>query len=112
MTKKILLTCLLLINGMILFAQKATDDLSGKYKTPQGKTIIISKSGNGFIGQSEDKKLTILKDIQYKKNKWTGTIIKPADGTTADCDLVLKGKDLQITAHKGIFSKKLTWVKE
>lgn len=42
-----------LFASLITFAQKSTDDFSGTWKTNEGKTVVISKTANGFIGEGK-----------------------------------------------------------
>lgn len=112
MKKKIVITGVCLFAALMSFAQKDTDDFSGKWKTPEGKIIVITKQGSGFIGMTEDKTKTVLKDVTFNDGKWRGSIIKPDDGTTVNCELTREGSNLNVVAKKGMFSKKLTWIKQ
>lgn len=111
MKKKSIVTFLLLLSIGCAFAQSETDDFSGKWKTPDGIIVEIFKAANAFTGITQDQKFMILKDVKFTKGQWKGTIIRPSDGTKADCTLVKIGSELRIVATKGIFTKKLTWTK-
>ncbi|SMG15871.1 hypothetical protein SAMN05660862_1002 [Sphingobacterium psychroaquaticum] len=97
--------------SLLTFAQKATDDLSGKWKTEEGQIILISKTGDVFNGVSENEKGTVLKDVKFTGGKWKGIIQKPNGNAKADCEIVLDGKNLRIVAKKSFFTKKMVWTK-
>ncbi|MGN6352474.1 MAG: hypothetical protein ACTHLB_03750 [Parafilimonas sp.] len=103
-----------LFASLITFAQKSADDFSGTWKTNEGKTVIISKTANGFIGEAQkgDKKFTVLDNISFHNNKWTAAIIRPKDGMVAACELLLNDNKLNLSVHKGPFSKKIIWTKQ
>ena len=48
--KKILYLLIALAMTSVTFAQKATDNFAGKYKTDDGSTVIITKTATGFVG--------------------------------------------------------------
>ena len=54
-----------LLTSAITFAQEVTDDFAGKWKTAEGNSVVISKTGAGFIGQTVEKKIVVLKDINF-----------------------------------------------
>ncbi|OJV12610.1 MAG: hypothetical protein BGO21_02370 [Dyadobacter sp. 50-39] len=112
MKKKIVATCLLAFSSMLTYAQKATDNLAGKWKTPEGKVVIVSGTPDqGFTGVGQNNDVTVLKDIKFSGSKWIGWIIRPTDGTKVKCEVVIEGDELKITAKKGMFSKELIWKK-
>lgn len=95
----------------IIFAQKPTDDFSGKWKTSEGKIITISKTQSGFIGKAEDNITIILNEIKYIDKKWLAIVSNPKENKTAICELILGVKSLKIIAKKGVMSKIIIWTK-
>jgi hypothetical protein len=63
------------------FAQKSTDNFTGKYKTDDGGTVIITKTSNGFVG-IDDMKKVVLKDIKfdYSQIRPAGARLETAGG--------------------------------
>lgn len=110
--KKIIVLLMALLISSVAFTQDAADDFSGKWKTEEGKSIVISKSGTGFVGQAVEKKIVILKDINFSSGKWVAVVYNPIKDVTADCELFLEGSQLKIVATKGLFSKTIVWTKE
>lgn len=100
-----------ILMSSVTFAQGASDDFSGKWKTDEGDIIIISKSAAGFVGEAEKKKIVILKDINFSAGQWVSVIYNPKKDVTADCELYLEGNQLKIVATKGLFSKTVVWTK-
>ena len=92
------------------FAQKATDNFAGKYKTDDGGTVIITKTSNGFVGIDEMKRV-VLKDVKFDGKEWKATIYNPKKEMTASGELLIEGNKLKIVAHKGFLSKTIYWVK-
>ena len=92
------------------FAQKATDNFAGKYKTDDGGTVIITKTSNGFVGIDEMKRV-VLKDVKFDGKEWKATIYNPKKEMTASGELLIEGNKLRIVAHKGFLSKTIYWVK-
>jgi len=90
------------------FAQKSTDNFTGKYKTDDGGTVIITKTSNGFVG-IDDMKKVVLKDIKFDGKEWKGTTYNPKKNMTASCEILLDGNKLKIVAHKGFLSKTIYW---
>ncbi len=110
--KKYLVMFALVISGVIAFAQKPTDDFSGKWKTDEGELIVVAKTDSGFVGEPAEKKgLIVLKDVKFVKGKWIATLIKPKDGKTVTCELKLEDGSLKIVARKGMMSKTIIWTK-
>ncbi|MDI9338460.1 MAG: hypothetical protein QM539_08550 [Alphaproteobacteria bacterium] len=93
------------------FAQKATDDFSGKWKTEEGKTVEISKSGDVFIGKPEGKDFILLSDLGYKNEAWIGELHQPKTGRTITCTAFLENNTLRLELKKGKFQRTLTWTK-
>ncbi|WP_080054278.1 DUF2147 domain-containing protein [Spirosoma aerolatum] len=95
-----------------LFAQKATDNFAGTYKTDDdGALIAVSKTSNGFVGIDPAKRV-VLKDIKFIDGLWKGTVYNPKKDITADCELYLVGNKLKIVAHKSILSKTVYWERQ
>lgn len=112
--KKIAVAIAISLAAVSTFAQKATDDFTGTWKTENSKNVIITKTANGFIGEGiqGNKKATVLCDVKFSNEKWTATLFRPKDGLKANCELLLDGDVLNIIAHKGLVSKKITWTKQ
>lgn len=109
--QKLLMLIISIYFNTSLFAQKPTDDFSGKWKTSEGKIITISKTQFGFIGKAEDNITIILNEIKYIDKKWSAIISNPKENKTALCELILDGKRLRIIAKKGMMSKTIIWSK-
>lgn len=105
------MAAMLIIASVLAYGQKAADDFSGKWKTPEGKIILISKLGNTFDGTTQEAGQKIIENVLFTEGHWRGTIIKPGTSTKANCELILDGNKLTITAKKGIFSKTIVWTK-
>ncbi|MCX6206720.1 MAG: hypothetical protein NTZ19_10765 [Bacteroidetes bacterium] len=110
--KSLALFTLMLFIGFCSFAQKSTDDFSGKWKTEEGNIIEISKNGTGFIGMGTIHKQVIVKDLQFKDNKWVSEITNPIKNITANGEFLLDGNKIKIVARKSIFSKTIYWTKQ
>ena len=93
----------------VTFAQKATDNFAGKYKTDDGGMVTITKTSNGFVGIDEMKRV-VLKDVKFDGKEWKATIYNPKKEMTASGELLLEGNKLKIVAHKGFLSKTIYWV--
>ena len=110
MKKKIVVSCLLAISSVLAFGQKVTDNFTGKWKTSEGKMVLVTGDAQqGFDGVVENKDITVLKDVRFSSNKWTGWIIRPTDGMEVKCEVLLDDDKLRITAKKGMFSKEIIW---
>jgi uncharacterized protein (DUF2147 family) len=109
--KKIVLLSFLLFFITSVFAQKATDNFSGKWKTPDGVTIVIAKTGAGFIGMPEGKEAVVLNDVRFADGKWNGVITNPVEKKSSNCTLLLDNGKLKIVARKGMLSKTIYWTK-
>ena len=110
--KKITVLLLALLTCVSIFAQDATDNFAGNWKTAEGKSVVIFKSDGRFIGQAAEKKIVVLKDINFSDGKWVAVVYNPLKDVTADCELFLEGNNLKSVATKGLFSKTIVWTKE
>lgn len=110
--KNALVIILLFISVSILSAQSAEDDFSGNWKTEQGPLVQITKSGDTFKGVNVEHDKIVLENLKFEDGEWTGTLIKPKDGSRYKCTAVLSGNKLKLTAKKGLLSKTLTWIKQ
>ena len=108
---KLFLTLVLSIFSIMMYAQKSTDDFSGKWKTDKGDVIEISKNGNIFTGKAGEKKKVVLENLHFNNGKWTATMIKPKDGEKIDAILTLVDNKINILVKKGIMSKTIVWIK-
>ena len=106
--KKVFYSLIALVITTATFAQKATDNFAGKYKTEDGGIITITKTATGFLGIDETKKV-VLKDVKFDGKEWKATIINPKKDMTASGEILLVGNKLKIVAHKGIISKTIYW---
>jgi uncharacterized protein (DUF2147 family) len=101
-----------LLTGLLVstfaFAQKATDNFAGKYKTDDGGIITVTKTSTGFVGIDETKKV-VLKDVKFDGKEWKATIYNPKKDMTASGEILLVGSKLKIVAHKGFLSKTIYW---
>lgn len=104
-------TAVFLLTFGAAFAQQATDDFSGSWKTDKDQVVVISKKGTSFSGTAGAKNTIVLKDVTFSDGKWKGTVIKPGSNDPIPCELFLKNGNLKIIARKGMFSKLFTWIK-
>jgi hypothetical protein len=108
---KLFLTLVLSVFSMMVYAQKSTDNFSGKWKTDKGEIIEISKNGSSFIGKAGEKKKVVVENLHFDNQKWIAMIIKPKDGEKINATLTLMGNNINILVKKGIMSKKIVWTK-
>jgi len=101
-----------LIYSLIINAQNATDDFTGKWKAPKGAIIIISILDDAFIGKTEKENTIVLTNVKFLEGKWQAIILNPQENIIAKCELILYPTKLKIIAYKGIFSKTLYWIKQ
>ncbi len=92
----------------ITFAQKATDNFAGKYKTDDGGLVTISKTASGFVGIDDTKKV-VLKEVKFDGKEWKAVVINPKKDIVANGEILLEGNKLKIVAHKGFLSKTVYW---
>jgi uncharacterized protein (DUF2147 family) len=92
-----------------VYAQKATDNFAGKYKTDDGGIITVTKTPAGFIGTDPDKKV-VLKDVAFDGKEWKATMYNPKKDMTASAEILLENGKLKIVAHKSIMTKTIYWV--
>jgi hypothetical protein len=92
-------------------AQKASDDFTGRWKAPKGDIIKVYKTKSGFIGKTVKEGIVVLKDVKFIEGKWQAIIMNPRENIIADCELILETNKIKIIATKGIFQKKLYWLK-
>jgi len=108
---KLLLTLALCVFSVMTYAQKSTDNFSGKWKTDKGDLIEITKNGNSFTGTAGEKKKIVMENLHFANGKWTATMIKPKDGEKVDATLTLTGNKINILVKKGFLSKTIIWTK-
>ena len=101
----------ILLFNQIVFAQKISDDFTGKWKAPKGAIIMVTKYANGFIGKTELENAIVLKDVKFAKGKWTAVVLNPKENLVANCELILEPSKLKIIVRKGIFYKTFYWTK-
>ena len=92
----------------VTFAQKATDNFAGKYKTDDGGLVTISKTASGFVGIDDTKKV-VLKEVKFDGKEWKAVVINPKKDIVANGEILLEGNKLKIVAHKGFLSKTIYW---
>lgn len=102
----------LFLSVSIVSAQRAEDDFSGNWKTEQGPLVLITKTGDNFKGVNVEHNKLVLENLKFIDDEWTGTLIKPIDGSKYNCTAVLSGNKLKITVKKGLLSKTITWTKQ
>jgi len=90
------------------FAQKATDNLAGKYKTDDGGIVTVVKTATGFSGTDESNR-PVLKNIKFDGKEWKGEIINYKQNVTASGEVLLEGNKLKIVAHKAFITKTIYW---
>ena len=92
----------------VTFAQKATDNFAGKYKTDDGGIVTITKTASGFVGIDDTKKV-VLKDVKFDGKEWKAVVINPKKDIVANGEILLEGNKLKIVAHKGFLAKTIYW---
>lgn len=102
----------LFLSVSIVSAQSTEDDFSGNWKTEQGPIVLITKSGDTFKGVNVEHNKLVLENLKFEEGAWTGTLIKPQDGSKYNCTAVLSGNKLKLKVKKGLFSKTITWTKQ
>lgn len=110
--KNALVIIFLFLSVSVVSAQSAEDDFSGDWKTEQGPLVQITKSGDTFKGVNVEHNKEVLENLKFVDNEWTGTLIRPKDGSKYDCTAVLSGNSLKLTVKKGLLSKTITWTKQ
>lgn len=110
--KYIFILLAILFFNKVVFAQKITDDFSGKWKAPKGAIIIVTKVDDGFIGKTEIEKAVVLKDVKFYNGKWIAVVLNPKADLVANCELILYSTKLKIIAKKGVFRRTLYWIKQ
>jgi uncharacterized protein (DUF2147 family) len=108
MIKKIFYLMIAVTMSSAAFAQKATDNFAGKYKTDDGGIVTITKTATGFVGINETKAF-VLKDVKFDGKEWKATIINPKQNITASGEILIEGNKLKIVARKGPISKTIYW---
>lgn len=109
MAKTSLVAVFILFN--FVFAQKASDDFSGRWKAPKGDIVKVYKTKSGFIGKTIKEGAIVLKGVKFADGKWTAIIMNPKENIVAECELILETGQLKIIAKKGPFQKTLYWTK-
>lgn len=110
--KNTLLLIFLFLSVSFVSAQSAEDDFSGNWKTEQGPLVQITKSGEVFEGVNVEHDKLVLENLKFEDGEWTGTLIKPIDGSRYNCTAVLSGNKLNLKVKKGLLSKTITWTKQ
>ena len=110
--KNTLLLIFLFLSVSFVSAQSAEDDFSGNWKTEQGPEVLITKSGDTFKGVNVEHDKLVLENLKFEDGEWTGTLIKPKDGSRYNCTAVLNGSKLNLKVKKGLLSKTITWTKQ
>ena len=110
--KNALVIILLFLTVSIVSAQSAEDDFTGNWKTEQGPLVQITKSGDAFKGVNVEHDKLVLENLKFEDGEWTGTLIKPKDGSRYNCTAVLSGNKLNLKVKKGLLSKTITWTKQ
>jgi uncharacterized protein (DUF2147 family) len=111
MNKFVLTLLLFSLFSLMAYAQKSTDNFSGKWQTDKGEIIEITKNGSSFIGKAAKNKKVVIENLHFDNGKWTATIIKPKDGEKIDAIVTLAGDKINILIKKGMMSKTIVWIK-
>jgi len=101
----------LLVGSMVTtfsFAQKATDNFAGKYKTDDGGIVTVVKTATGFSGTDESNR-PVLKNIKFDGKEWKGEIINYKKDLTASGEILLEGNKLKVVVHKAFITKTIYW---
>lgn len=109
--KKIIFALFMLFTTSVTFAQKASDNFAGKWKSAEGTIIEITKSGAVFIGKPTGKNVEVLKNLTFQNGKWVGVLTNPQKNTTVNCEAYLEGSKIKFIAKKGLMSKEVFWTK-
>ncbi|MDP4283018.1 MAG: hypothetical protein Q8891_01230 [Bacteroidota bacterium] len=109
---KLILIFFLLIFTVTAFAQKATDNFSGSWKTAKGKIVVITSEGKNFVGKIEGTDMIILKGLAFDGSNWKGILQNPKENKSANCEAFLETGKLKLIARKGIMSKTFYWIKK
>ena len=110
--KNVLVLVFLFLSVSFVSAQSAEDDFSGNWKTEQGPLVQITKSGEVFKGVNVEHDKLVLENLKFEDGEWSGTLIKPKDGSRYNCTAVLSGNKLNLKVKKGLLSKTITWTKQ
>ena len=110
--KNVLVLVFLFLSVSFVSAQSAEDDFSGNWKTEQGPLVQITKSGEVFKGVNVEHDKLVLENLKFQDGEWSGTLIKPKDGSRYNCTAVLSGNKLNLKVKKGLLSKTITWTKQ
>jgi hypothetical protein len=102
---RLIVTLVIMINCVVLYGQKATDNFSGKWKTEKGIEIEIIKNGNSFTGIDVELKKIAIQNLRYVDGKWIATVIKPKDGRKAIGTFTLMENKIKVVVTKGIISR-------
>lgn len=107
----------LLIASLIFFTQ-AQPIPKGEYEIPDGKGFIelYEKEGKlyGKTVRAENPEMNgfdVLRDFEFKKDKWVGKIYSAEKKKLFKASLVEKDDELKITVSAGLMKKRLTWKK-
>ncbi len=110
--KNTLVIIFLFVSVSFVSAQSAEDDFSGNWKTEQGPLVQITKSGEVFKGVNVEHDKLVLENLKFEDGVWSGTLIKPKDGSRYNCTAFLSGNKLNLKVKKGLLSKTITWTKQ
>jgi uncharacterized protein (DUF2147 family) len=110
--KNLLTIAFLFLSFSFTVAQSADEDFSGSWKTDQGPLIQITKSGDTFKGVNLEHDKLVLENLKFEDGAWTGTLIKPKDGSKYKCTATLEGNELKFTVKRDLMSKTITWTKQ
>lgn len=124
--KKLLLTLFILYTTVSIFTQDPGERITGFWKN-DNKTVKIEVTKDegiysGKIIWVDDKVAkkgnptllgtTILSDLKYSDNKWTGSVYVPQKSKSFDCSVTLDGNDtLLLEVTKGFFSRTKRWTR-
>lgn len=107
---KLVLLILILFSPTV-FAQKASDNFAGKWKSADGNIITVTKVHNSFMGTVGAKKIVVLNNVKFENGKWIGYVSNPIKKEAGPCELFLEPNRIKIIAYKGLLFKTIYWTK-
>jgi uncharacterized protein (DUF2147 family) len=98
--KKLVLGLIFIGAATLSWAQKATDDFTGKWIAENKSVVTITKEGGYIVGHDE-KGNKILYDIRFEDGEWIGRGKDPNINISGSCEIVLEGNRLKLRGGLG-----------
>lgn len=98
--KKLLFTLSLLFISFCMYAQKPSDDFSGKWLSDDKSVLTIKKEAGYFVGYDE-KGNKVIYDVRFEDDAWEGRGRDPFTGISANCELSFDGARLKVRGGIG-----------